>query len=52
MPSPEFLKLYTQDYRPELLDELGITSYIQVIIPVKKFYANNQLIRLNKEIEK
>ena len=30
MPSPEFLKLYTQDYRPELLDELGITPYIQV----------------------
>ena len=30
MPSPEFLKLYTQDYRPELLDELGITPYIRV----------------------
>ena len=29
MPSPEFLKLYTQDYRPELLDELGINPYIQ-----------------------
>jgi len=27
MPSPEFLKLYTQDYRPELLDELGITPH-------------------------
>jgi hypothetical protein len=30
MPYPEFLKLYTQDYRPELLEELGITPYIQV----------------------
>ncbi len=26
----DFDKLYTQDYRPELLDELGITPYIQV----------------------
>ena len=29
MPFPEFLKLYTSNYRPELLDELGITPYIQ-----------------------
>jgi hypothetical protein len=30
MPSPEFLKFYTQDYRyrPEFLEELGITPYI------------------------
>jgi hypothetical protein len=28
MPFPEFLKLYTSSYRPELLDELGITPYI------------------------
>ena len=45
MPSPEFLKLYTQDYRPELLDELGITPYIQVDHTGKSFfYANNQLV--------
>jgi hypothetical protein len=29
MPFPEFLKLYTSKYRLELLDELGITPYIQ-----------------------
>ena len=29
MPSSEFLKLYTSDYRPALLDDLGITPFIQ-----------------------
>ncbi len=29
MPSPEFLQLPTSDYTPALLDELGITPYIQ-----------------------
>jgi hypothetical protein len=30
MPSPEFLKLPTSDYHPDLLDDLGITPYIQM----------------------
>jgi hypothetical protein len=30
MPSPEFLKLPTSDYHPDLLDELGITPFIQL----------------------
>ena len=38
MPYPEFLKLYTQDYRPELLEELGITPYIQVDRTGKKIF--------------
>ena len=29
MPFSEFLKLYTSDYRPALLDDLGITPFIQ-----------------------
>ena len=30
MPSPEFLKLPTSDYHPDLLDDLGITPFIQL----------------------
>ena len=29
MPFSEFMKLYTSDYRPALLDDLGITPFIQ-----------------------
>ncbi len=30
MPSPEFLKLPTSDYHSDLLDDLGITPFIQL----------------------
>ena len=38
MPFPEFLKLYTSNYSPELLDELGITPYIQHDNTGKSFF--------------
>ena len=38
MPSPEVLKLYTSNYSPELLDELGITPYIQHDNTGKSFF--------------
>jgi hypothetical protein len=54
MPSPEFLKLPTSDYHPDLLDDLGITPFIQLDhiqvnktipgFPQAGFHANNQLV--------
>jgi hypothetical protein len=38
MPFSEFLKLYTSNYMPELLDELGITPYIQHENTGKSFF--------------
>ncbi len=38
MPSPEFLKLPTSDYHPDLLDNLGITPYIQMDRTGKPFF--------------
>jgi hypothetical protein len=38
MPSPEFLKLPTSDYHPDLLDELGITPFIQLDRTGKPFF--------------
>jgi hypothetical protein len=39
MPSPEFLKLPTSDYHPDLLDELGITPFIQLDHPIQQNYS-------------
>ncbi len=39
MPSPEFLKLHTSDYHPDLLDDLGITPYIQMDRTDKKHFC-------------
>ncbi len=56
MPFSEFLKLYTSDYRPALLDDLGITPFIQCDntgkyffyaipgFPKARFHANQQLV--------
>ena len=38
MPFSEFLKMYTSDYRPELLDDLGITPFIQCDNTGKSFF--------------
>jgi hypothetical protein len=38
MPFSEFLKLYTSDYRPALLDDLGITPFIQCDNTGKSFF--------------
>jgi hypothetical protein len=42
MPSPEFLKLPTSDYHPDLLDELGITPFIQLDRTGKPFFYPSQ----------
>jgi hypothetical protein len=42
MPFSEFLKLYTSDYRPALLDDLGITPFIQCDNTGKYFFYANQ----------
>ncbi len=44
MPFSEFLKLYTSDYRPALLDDLGITPFIQCDNPVNLFSMLKLLI--------
>ncbi len=41
MPSPEFLKLPMSNYQPDLLDELGITPYIQRNHTGKPFFCQD-----------